>query len=132
VSLHEEQTAGHLYELSAALKLLDGSAAERYPGEAIDLLKKNAKTWSWAVGHAYCVLTGDLTVKVWRTLVRVHRTYPGEVRVIVPGWHPQQDVKIPDDQLPTFTVKVGDRLHAKVNIGAQFPGQLVFTDWEAS
>jgi hypothetical protein len=65
----------------------------------------------------------------WRTLVRVTRVYPGEVRVILPGWDTQQDVGLDPSALPR-AVEVGDRLHARVNLDARFPEDLVFDEWE--
>lgn len=67
--------------------------------------------------------------RMWRTLIRVSRVYPDEVRVIIPGWDHRQDVGLPHSAFPK-TVSVGDRLHARVNIDARFPQQLVFEDWE--
>jgi hypothetical protein len=65
----------------------------------------------------------------WRTLVRVTRVYPDEVRVTIPGWDQHQDVGLEPSSLPR-AVEVGDRLHARVNLDARFPHQLVFEDWE--
>jgi hypothetical protein len=68
---------------------------------------------------------------VIRTLIRVTRVFPDEIRVVIPGWDIHQDVGIEPRALPR-TVVVGDRLHAKVNLDARFPHQLIFEDWEKS
>lgn len=69
--------------------------------------------------------------RLWRTLIRVTRVYPGEVRMIIPGRNTQQDVGLSPDALPR-PVEPGDRLHARVNLDADFPEQLIFEDWEMS
>jgi len=67
--------------------------------------------------------------ETWRTLVRVTRVYPEEVRVVVPGWDTQQDVGVPVAEFP-FEPEVGKRHHAKVNLSARYPEQLRFSEWE--
>jgi hypothetical protein len=47
------RTADALYELSAALLILTGKAGELYEGEGIDIIKKNARRFIRATGHAY-------------------------------------------------------------------------------
>lgn len=47
------RTATALFELSAALLLLNGQAGELYKGEALDILKKHGKRFTRAAGHAY-------------------------------------------------------------------------------
>lgn len=69
--------------------------------------------------------------RFWRTLVRVSRVYPREILVIVPGWDTQQELRVTWDGKPPFeNLEPGDRLHAKVNIGARFAEDVEFYDWE--
>ena len=59
------------------------------------------------------------------------RIYPeDEVLVIVPGWDTQQEVRIAWKDRPPFELEEGQRLHARVNLGARAPEELTFSEWE--
>lgn len=68
-----------------------------------------------------------------RTLVRVEDIDKDNVDVILPGWNPQEVVRL---SLQTINrdvrslLKVGARLHAHVNIGAERQEELYFDQWE--
>lgn len=68
-----------------------------------------------------------------RTLVRVTRVKPLHFYVIVPGWNPRQRVRVPFGGLPLQIrplITAGKRLHARVNVGCEEAGDLVFANWE--
>ena len=67
----------------------------------------------------------------FRTLVRIVRIYDQEgILVVVPGWDPIPEVRIPWKDRPPFAIQIGDRLHAQANLGANTPDQLELRDWE--
>lgn len=70
------------------------------------------------------------TKRFWRTLVRVTRVYSDEILVILPGWDRRQEVRIKREEFPMEDPQVGDRTHARVNIGAHSLEELEFKDWE--
>jgi CheY-like chemotaxis protein len=68
-----------------------------------------------------------------RTLVRVEDVDQENAYVILPGWNPQEVIRLtlrtisPDVR---SSVKTGVRLHAHVNIGAERQEELYFDQWE--
>ena len=68
-----------------------------------------------------------------RTLVRVEDMDQDNAYVVLPGWNPQEVIRLtlraisPDVRA---YVKVGARLHAHVNIGAERQEELYFDLWE--
>lgn len=71
----------------------------------------------------------------WRTLVRVRAVEEeaGHCHVVVPAWDAHQAIRlyfhdIPDEIVPRLTA--GERLHAKVNIGARSFKEVYFDEWE--
>ena len=75
----------------------------------------------------------------WRTLVRVVDVQVGEglasVYVVVPGWDPSKKIRLLLNELPPDVQQVvgrQDRLHARINIGADSHEDLFFEHWEPS
>lgn len=71
----------------------------------------------------------------WRTLVRVEEIIEDQdyLYVVVPGWSAIQKIRVQYDSIPTDLLSKMqnglERLHAKVNIGAESDEDLYF-DWE--
>jgi hypothetical protein len=92
-------------------------------------------------GLERCVLESEgkfeANRKPWRTLVRVADIDESGryFYVVVPGWDTEQKVRVYFEDTPkgfTDLVKLGQRFHAIVNVGANAPDELYFTDWENS
>ena len=70
----------------------------------------------------------------WRTLVRVHDAEEADYcHVVVPAWDPHKKIRLYFQDIPEEVrqrVKVGARLHAKVNIGADSFEEIYFDEWE--
>lgn len=71
-------------------------------------------------------------IRAWRALVRVVGVTDTTLEVVVPGWDTQKVVSVMRSQLPEVLrdVEPGQRVHARVNLGAEAVEDLVFTDWE--
>lgn len=76
--------------------------------------------------------------KAWRTLVRIEameKTGGQSILfVVVSAWDPKQVIRLylddlPSDMRPRAAPDV--RLHARVNLGADDPADLYFSDWES-
>jgi len=68
-----------------------------------------------------------------RTLVRVEDTDTENAYLVLPGWNPQEVIRLPRRLISPEVhscLKVGARLHAKVNIGAERQEDLYFDEWE--
>lgn len=68
-----------------------------------------------------------------RTLVRVVEVHDLSCKVIVPGFDANEHITVLREQVPTDIWDLFEpdkRLHAKVNVGAYFREDLVFSDWE--
>lgn len=92
-------------------------------------------------GFERCVLESEgkfeSNRKPWRTLVRVADIDAAGkyFYVVVPGWDADQKLRVYiEDTPPEFQplVKLGHRFHAIVNVGANAPDELYFTNWEAT
>jgi CheY-like chemotaxis protein len=92
-------------------------------------------------GLERCVLESEnkfeASRKPWRTLVRVADVDEGGkyFYVVVPGWDAAQKIRIYLDDTPQELqplVKINQRFHAIVNVGANSPDELYFTNWEPS
>jgi hypothetical protein len=72
----------------------------------------------------------EVTERLWRTLIHVIAVDDANsvVCIRVPAWDSIQGVWLERAGLPD--VQPGDRLHARVNIGADRAGNLRFEDWE--
>ena len=68
-------------------------------------------------------------MRMWRTLIRILGETPDGVRVVLPGWDIREVVTIPRDQFP-YEPREGYRCHARVNLSARNPEDLVFEGWE--
>jgi hypothetical protein len=72
------------------------------------------------------------TRRPWRTLVRVEE-YDSRrklARVVLPGWDPNEVIRLPVKALPASTrgsVRQGMRFHAYVNVGAEVQERLYIT-----
>lgn len=69
-----------------------------------------------------------------RALVRVERVIGAHAWVIVPGFDPRQGIRVALETIPEpvrSKLAPGVRVHARVNIGAESPEDLVFDDWES-
>lgn len=90
-------------------------------------------------GFERCIREGDGTFdpsrRPWRTLVRVadieeERRY---FYVVVPGWNVMQKIPVYFNDLPEALrgqIQPTARFHAQVNLGAERPEDLYFSDWE--
>ena len=72
--------------------------------------------------------------RLWRTLAHVQHISPVWIWVDVPGWHNPRwvfmlDVRVIPKEIRD-RLRNDDRLHVKVNVGAEDPGDIVFTGWE--
>lgn len=68
-----------------------------------------------------------------RTLVRVEEIDTENVYVILPGWNPQEVIRLTRRAISPEVhsyLKAGARLHAKVNVGAERQEELYFDEWE--
>lgn len=68
-----------------------------------------------------------------RTLVRVEETDKENVYVVLPGWNPEEVVRLTRRAISPEVhsyLQAGARLHAKVNIGAERQEELYFDEWE--
>jgi hypothetical protein len=68
--------------------------------------------------------------RFWRTLIRVVVVDGGGFFAVLPGWDPHSEVYIRTEEGPPFTVKQGDRVHARVNIDAGSRVSLKYRNWE--
>lgn len=93
------------------------------------------RTFRDDVGHYVHTVCWDADPRMWRSLVLVVAVDVdnGTATVEIPGWHSGEAVRIRLDGVPG---NVRDRFapdfrcHARVNIGAETAGELVFADWE--
>lgn len=77
----------------------------------------------------------DPSRRPWRTLVRI-----AEVEekgryfyVVVPGWNTDEKIRVYIDDVPKELrdqIQPHRRFHAQVNLGAEAPEELFFSDWE--
>jgi CheY-like chemotaxis protein len=70
-----------------------------------------------------------------RTLVRVEDVDRDNAYVILPGWNPQEVIRLPLRAISTdvnSSITVGARVHARVNIGAERQEELYFYQWETT
>jgi hypothetical protein len=90
-------------------------------------------------GFERCVLEAkgkfEASRKPWRTLVRVADVDEAGkyFYAVVPGWDTDQKLRVYLDDIPSECqriVKLGHRFHAIVNVGANSPDELYFTNWE--
>jgi CheY-like chemotaxis protein len=68
-----------------------------------------------------------------RTLVRVEDVDQENAYVVLPGWNPQEVIRLTREAISSDVrsyLKAGARLHAKVNIGAERQDELYFEQWE--
>lgn len=63
-----------------------------------------------------------------RALIRIVNLDP--LTVVVPGWDVETHVQVGEHESPNFGVRIGQRLHARVNLGAVTPYGLEFEKWE--
>lgn len=71
--------------------------------------------------------------RAWRSLVRVDHDDEQHVFVVVPGWDPDEVIRLRKSDVPPEIlerIKAGARrFHALVNIGAERSEDLLFDDW---
>jgi hypothetical protein len=77
-----------------------------------------------------------MSPKMYRALIRIVSAEENHIKVVIPGWSMQwsvhKTVTIPKENLPPeIVVSVGKRLHAKVNLGAENPEDIEFSEWES-
>jgi len=68
-----------------------------------------------------------------RTLVRVEAVDQDNVYVVLPGWNPQEVIRLTRAAIGPDVrsyIEAGARLHARVNIGAERQDELYFDQWE--
>ena len=68
-----------------------------------------------------------------RTLVRVEDVDQDNAYVVLPGWNPQEVIRLARGAISSAVhsyLRAGARLHAKVNIGAERQEELYFDQWE--
>jgi hypothetical protein len=68
-----------------------------------------------------------------RTLIRIEDVDQDNAYVVVPGWNPQEVIRLALRAISSDVrayIKVGARLHAHVNIGAERQEELYFDLWE--
>ena len=91
------------------------------------------------LGFERCICEGegnfDPSRKPWRTLVRIAEIEEkgGYFYVIVPGWNADEKIRVYLDDVPgelRKLIKPSQRLHAQVNLGAEAPKEMYFSDWE--
>jgi len=125
---------------------MDNGISIRACREKIPVLLNRDETdaISIARGIEYCVneLRGQIanTRKPHRTLLRIVglEKEAGEkvIDVIIPSWNPHRAVRLPATLLPKSIskshLKMGERLFAKINIGAEKASELYFKDFEAA
>ncbi len=73
--------------------------------------------------------------KPWRTQIRIEDVDTGGFAyIVVPAWNSNDVIRLKLADLPAIvqtTAKLGKRLHARVNIGADSDVDLYFDSWEA-
>ena len=125
---------------------MDNGISIRACREKIPVLLNRDETdaISIARGIECCVneLRGQIsnTRKPHRTLLRIVglEKEAGEkvIDVIIPSWNPHRAVRLPAKLLPKSIskshLKMGERLFAKINIGAEKASELYFKDFEAA
>lgn len=71
----------------------------------------------------------------WRTLVRVADTQEDVCfHVVVPAWNPDRTIRLRRQDVPVelhAKFRLGQRMHAQVNTGAEAEADLRFEGWEA-
>ncbi|MFY9820529.1 MAG: hypothetical protein WAM82_04055 [Thermoanaerobaculia bacterium] len=68
-----------------------------------------------------------------RTLVRVEDVDRENAYVVLPGWNPQEVIRLTREAISPDVrsyLKAGARFHARVNIGAERQDELYFEQWE--
>lgn len=92
-------------------------------------------------GFERCIREGegifDPSRRPWRTLVRIAEVEEkgGYFYVIVPGWNADEKIRVYLDDVPGGVRKLiqpSRRFHAQVNLGAEAPEEMYFSEWEES
>ncbi len=142
----------HLYDLYIPAVLIsqyadmDNGISIRACRDKIPVLLSRDETdaTSIARGIEYCVneLRGQVanTRKPHRTLLRIvdlgREAGEKVIDVIIPSWNPHRAVRLPAMLLPKSIsrshLKRGERLFAKINIGAEKASELYFKDFEVA
>ncbi len=68
-----------------------------------------------------------------RTLIRIEAANRRYFVVVIPGWNPHTKVIVNREWVPediADAIRPGDHVIARVNLGAQIPSKLRFSDFE--